>query len=107
VSAAVLHGTKWIDAEHPAELFRIGAVQGILIHRDKLAEDEVCVIDGMPATTPARTAFDLGRRGRLETAIVRLDALACATKLERRHVDRSSNGTAARGASSSCGRRST
>ena len=58
-----------------------------LIHRDKLAEDEVCAIDGMPATTPARTAFDLGRRGRLETAIARLDALACATKLERRHVD--------------------
>jgi hypothetical protein len=54
LSAAALHGTKWIDAALPAELIRIGyAVHGIVIHRDKLAEDEVCVIDGMAATTPA------------------------------------------------------
>jgi hypothetical protein len=83
LSAAELHGTKWIDAAGPAELIRIGdAVHGIVIHRDKLAEDEVCVIDGMAATTPARTAFDLGRRGRLEIAIILLDALACATQLQ-------------------------
>jgi hypothetical protein len=83
LSAAELHGTKWIDAAGPAELIRIGdAVHGIVIHRDKLAEDEVCVIDGMAATTPARTAFDLGRRGRLEIAIILLDALAWATQLQ-------------------------
>lgn len=83
LSAAALHGTKWIAAELPAELVRIGdAVQGIVIHRDNLAEDEVCVVDGMATTTPARTAFDLGRRGRPEDAVIRLDALACATGLK-------------------------
>jgi hypothetical protein len=89
LSAAALHGTKWIDASLPAELNRIGdAVHGIVIHRDKLVDDEVCVIDGMAVTTPARTAFDIGRRGRrLEVAVIRLDALACATQLQRRHVD--------------------
>jgi very-short-patch-repair endonuclease len=88
LSAAALHGTKWIDASLPAELIRIGdAARGIVIHRDKLVDDEVCVIDGMAATTPARTAFDLGRRGRLEVAVIRLDALACATRLQRWHVD--------------------
>ncbi|HKH53578.1 MAG TPA: hypothetical protein VKA77_17665 [Mycobacterium sp.] len=88
LSAAALHGTKWIDAALPAELIRIGdAVHGIVIHRDKLVEDEVCVIDGMAVTTPARTAFDVGRRGRLEVAVIRLDGLACATRLQPRHVD--------------------
>ena len=88
LSAAALHGTKWIDASLPAELIRIGdRAQGIVIHRDKLVDDEVCVLDGMAATTPARTAFDLGRRGRLEVAVIRLDALACATRLQRKHVD--------------------
>lgn len=83
LSAAALHRTKWIDAALPAELNRIGdAVHGIVIHRDKLVEDDVCVIDGMAVTTPARTAFDLGRRGRLEVAIIRLDALANATGLK-------------------------
>ena len=89
LSAAALHGTKWIDASLPAELVRIGdAVHGIVIHRDKLVGDEICEIDGIATTTPARTAFDLGRRGsRLEVAVIRLDALACATKLQRRHID--------------------
>lgn len=83
LSAAALHGTKWIDAALPAELIRIGdAVRGIVIHRDNLVDDEVCVIDGMVTTTPARTAFDLGRRGRLEIAVIRLDALANATSLK-------------------------
>ena len=88
LSAAALHRTKWIDASLPAELIRIGdAAQGIVIHRDTLVDDEVCVIDGMAVTTPARTAFDLGRRSRLEVAIIRLDALAYATRLQRQHVD--------------------
>jgi hypothetical protein len=83
LSAAALHGTKWIDAALPAELIRIGdAVQGIVIHRDNLVEDEVCVLGGIAATTPARTAFDLGRCGRFENAVIRLDALACATGLK-------------------------
>ena len=33
-------------------------------------------------TTPARTAFDLGRRDRLETAVIGVDALANATGLK-------------------------
>jgi very-short-patch-repair endonuclease len=82
LSAAALHGTEWIDGALPAELIRIGdAVHGIVIHRDKLVDDEICVIDGMPVTTPARTAYDLGRRGSLTRAVIRLDSLACATGL--------------------------
>ena len=88
LSAAAMHGSKWIDAKEPADLFRLGdAVEGINIHRDKLAAGETCVVDGMPTTTPARTAFDLGRRDSLERAVIRLDALANSTNLERHDVE--------------------
>jgi hypothetical protein len=88
LSAAAMHGSKWIDAKEPADLFRLGdAVGGINIHRDKLAAGETCVVDGMPTTTPARTAFDLGRWDSFERAVRRLDALANSTNLERCEVD--------------------
>jgi hypothetical protein len=83
LSASALHGSLWIDPIEPAELFRRGdEVEGILIHRDKLDDDEMCVVRGIPATTPARAAYDLGRRGTLRQAVVRLDALANATGLK-------------------------
>ena len=44
MSAAALHGTKWIDADLPAELCRVDrAINGIVIHRDMLRDDEICV----------------------------------------------------------------
>jgi hypothetical protein len=46
----------------------------------------------MPVTTPARTAFDLGRRDRLETPIIRVDALANATGLKPDDVQRVAEG---------------
>lgn len=88
LSAAALHGTKWIDAALPAELVRQDTcdVDGILIHRARLAGDERCVVQGIPMTTPARTGFDIGRRDPLQTAIIRLDALANATDLKPHEV---------------------
>jgi hypothetical protein len=90
MSAAALLGSHWIDPDLPAELIRSEAceVDGIVIHRNRLRADEVCCVRGMPLTTPARTAFDLGRRHRLETAIIRVDALANATGLKPAEVGR-------------------
>jgi hypothetical protein len=89
MSAAALHGTRWIDPKLPAELNRPGRdkVDGIVLHSDALADDETCIIDGIPATTPARTAFDIGRRRGLEVAVIRLDALMQATKLKTPDID--------------------
>src|SRR6478752_2268219 len=41
-SAAALYGTQWIDPQLPAELYRRNGkpVEGIVIHRDELSEDE-------------------------------------------------------------------
>jgi very-short-patch-repair endonuclease len=44
-------------------------------------------IRGIPVTTPARTAFDLGRRRGLTTAVIRLDALMQATKVKPSEVE--------------------
>jgi very-short-patch-repair endonuclease len=84
LSAAALHGMKWLDGRLPAELNHRHRHKnrGILLHSDTLADDEVCVVNGVPATTLARTAFDLGRRNGLTTAVIRLDALMQATDLK-------------------------
>lgn len=84
LSAAALHGTKWIDPELPAELNRCSRFRtpGIVMHSDSLADSEVGVVNGIPVTTPARTAYDLGRQRGMTTAVIRLDALMQATGLK-------------------------
>ncbi|MGB8408027.1 MAG: hypothetical protein WCE30_28580 [Mycobacterium sp.] len=84
LSAAALHGSLWIDAKCPAELNQSSRTRppGILIRSDELAEDEICVVQGIRATTPARTAFDLGRRRGQTLAIIRVDALLQGTRLK-------------------------
>jgi hypothetical protein len=44
-----------------------------------MRDDEVTVIDGLPVTTVARTAFDLGRHQTGWRGVARLDALASVT----------------------------
>jgi very-short-patch-repair endonuclease len=89
LSAAAVHGAKWIDPHLPAELYRDNGkpVDGILIHRDEVLDDERQSMRGMSLTTPARTAFDLGRRHGRTVAVVRVDALANATGLRPASVD--------------------
>jgi very-short-patch-repair endonuclease len=88
LSAAALYGTKWIDPRRPAELYRRNGkpMNGIVIHRDELLGDETRLVRGIPVTTPARTAFDLGRRGRRLQALIAVDALANATTLQASDV---------------------
>jgi hypothetical protein len=84
LSAAALHGSLWIDSREPAELNQASRTRpsGILIHSDTLVDDEICVVRGIKATTPARTAFDLGRRKGRTSAVIRVDALLQATHLK-------------------------
>ncbi|MGK2868059.1 MAG: endonuclease domain-containing protein, partial [Mycobacterium sp.] len=83
LSAGALHGMRWIDADLPAELNRQSRdkARGIVLHSDALADDEICLRRGMPTTTAARTAFDLGRNRDVPTAVIRLDALRNATRV--------------------------
>lgn len=83
LSAAALHGCRWIDAAHPAELNQSSrcAPTGIIIHSDQLRPAEITQVRGISATSPARTAFDLGRRKGITTAVIRVDALLQAADL--------------------------
>jgi hypothetical protein len=82
-SAAAVLGSRWIPDDAPVELARSRrpAADGIKVHSGQIRGDEVCVIDGINCTTAARTAYDLGRRLPLETAVIRIDALLNATKV--------------------------
>lgn len=84
LAAAALHGAKWIDDDVRVELVYSNprAPQGVKTRRDFLLDDEVETRDCFRLTTPVRTAFDIGRRGRLDPAIARLDALTRATHLK-------------------------
>ena len=54
----------------------------LTVHSDELSLGEITEVDGMTVTTPARTAFDLGRRLNLKDAVKRIDALMNATQLK-------------------------
>jgi hypothetical protein len=80
-AAAALHGAHWIPDDVPIELMHANTrpPDGVLTRRDTLCAGETQVRDGLAVTTPERTAFDIGRRGAIRSAVVRLDALARAT----------------------------
>jgi hypothetical protein len=84
LSAAALHGSRWIDPDLPAELNQPSrhGTAGIVVHSDVLADDEICQVRDIRATTPARTVFDLGRRRGLTSAVIRTDALLQATDVK-------------------------
>ncbi|WP_099025384.1 hypothetical protein [Mycolicibacterium palauense] len=83
ISAAAVHGTPRLDPRWPAEL--VGArgrrQAAIVCRRYDLAGDEVCRVDGMTVSTPARTAFDIGRSRPGAEALPILAALMDATGL--------------------------
>ena len=88
-SAAAIHGSRWIEATEPAEVFRTGSrrsASGVIVHGGALSTNEICVIEGLRATTPARTAYDLGRRLPVDEAVAVLDALCRATALDPKAI---------------------
>lgn len=87
-SAAAVFGTKWLDPNAPAEIVRADrhAAPGMLAHSWALAAGETCLVAGVDATTPARTAFDLGRTRPLDEAIPLIDALMNATRVSAAEI---------------------
>ncbi len=88
-SASALHGAKWIDNRAPAEIIYQNrhAPRAIRTWADRIADDEIAMLEGMPVTTPARTALDLASRYPLDMAVELVDALARATRLKMADVD--------------------
>jgi hypothetical protein len=80
-AAAALHGAQWVDADEPVELiWACGRPPAeVRVRNESLRPGEVTYVAGIPVTTPARTAFDLGRHLARDRAVARLDALMRAT----------------------------
>ena len=77
LAAAALHGSNWIDDDEPVELIwrNQHSPDGVITRNQRFEDDEVTRVARLPVTTPARTAFDLGRLLRTGEAMARLDAL--------------------------------
>ena len=83
-SAAALLGAKWVDRLLPAELIHHNRRPPplVVVHAETLLSGETVEVDGMTATSAARTAFDIGRRSPRSVAVQRLDALTIATDVK-------------------------
>jgi hypothetical protein len=81
LAASAMHGAKWVDVDAPIELNWANhkAPNGVITRNQNLLDDEVVRTHDIAMTTAERTAFDLARRGPVEQAVARLDALASAT----------------------------
>ncbi|GAB4583629.1 DUF559 domain-containing protein [Nocardia sp. IFM 10818] len=89
LSAAAMHGVRWLDADAPAELARAGHTRpphGVRVFCADVGRHECCDVDGFRVTTPARTGFDIGRRLPRDRAIPILDALCGATGLTAEEI---------------------
>lgn len=84
LSAAATLGAKWIESGRPAELIHDNRrpPAGIVVHTYALDETEIAGVRGLPVTTAARTAFDLGRQLPLIDAVQRIDALMNAVDVK-------------------------
>ena len=88
VAASAIHGAEWVDPLTPIELIYECShpPAGILARNERIADDEITSVDGMPVTTIARTAFDLGRYQRRNRAIARMDALMRAAPFSSEEI---------------------
>lgn len=88
-SAAALLGAEWVDPHRPAELVsdRKRPPRLIVTRNETLSAGEAALVGGVPVTSAARTAFDLGRRPGLVAAVIAMDSLARATGLIADHVE--------------------
>ena len=90
-SAAILHGTQFIEVDG-VEMIRDRKGQGRrfddvrILRTDRLATADVEIINGLTVTNPIRTAYDLGRRTPDWKALARLDDLARVSGLDLREL---------------------
>ena len=83
-AAAIMHGTRWYDHDFVIEVFRHRTgcnkpTPDTRVHRTKLKDSDIMMIDDVCVTTPIRTAFDIGRIAPPWRGLGNMDALQRAT----------------------------
>ena len=89
LSASALHGARWVDVAAPVEILHSNRnpLAGLRVRGDRIEDDEVALIDGIPVTTPARTALDLGCWYPTGEAVAAIDDLLRASELKVAEVE--------------------
>jgi len=89
LSASAVHGARWVDAATPLEIIHRNRnpLSGLRVRGDRIEDDEVVMVDGIPVTTPARTALDLGCWYPTDQAVAAIDALMRATDVKPTDVE--------------------
>jgi very-short-patch-repair endonuclease len=84
LSAAAMHGSKWVDAQLSAEVIHTNRYPnaGVHVRGDRLADGEIGWFGDMAVTTPERTAVDLACWYPRSAAVAHIDALANATNFK-------------------------
>ena len=87
-SAAAWLGDRWVPAKAPVEVVhsRRGKPKGITVRGNRCRSDEVRDVRGVSCTTPARTAYDLGRRLPVTMGVIRIDMLLNVTRTSAAEV---------------------
>ncbi|MCW1820581.1 hypothetical protein A5731_18835 [Mycolicibacterium conceptionense] len=88
-SAAAVHGAKWVDPKSPVEMIHSNRnpLVGLRIRTEAIEEDEIVRFGGVPVTSLARTALEIGSWYPRDDAVAALDALARATDLKVADVE--------------------
>ena len=88
-SAAALHGSNWVESTRAVDIIHDNRhpMPGLQVWGDRVAGNEIEVIDGVTLTTPLRTALDLACWYPLTTSVAALDALARATDFKAADVE--------------------
>lgn len=89
LSASALHGARWVDSAAPLEIIHTNRnpLVGLRIRGDRIEQDQIELADGIPVTTPARTALDLACWHSTGEAVAAIDALARATDVKMADVE--------------------
>jgi hypothetical protein len=88
-AAAAMHGSKWVDDTRVVELIHDNwrSPAGIQTHGDRIEDDEIETVAGIPVTSSARTALDFGCWYPTMTAVAGIDALARALEIKATDVE--------------------
>lgn len=78
LSAAAVHGSKYVDADSPVDLIHTNRYPnaGLHVRADNICPGETMVVDGITVTTPERTAVDIACWYPRDIAVAAIDALA-------------------------------
>lgn len=84
-----MHGSRWVEDTKTVELIHENRhrLPGLFTRGDRIEDDEITIIDGVPVTNPARTVLDLGCWYPLASGVAAIDSLARATEIKAADVE--------------------